>query len=96
MSVNTPTNRSFGFAKLVPLPGTVAGVTDCRYRGPQEAAKQASRRSGSLGESTNGLSIDIAERFEPVLYLSRFFLGVFTAAFGRLEVLLLIIVTNRM
>ena len=77
-------------------PGAVAGVADCRYRAPQEDANQANRRCGFFGESTVGMSLDVAERFEPFFYLSRFFLGIFTAAFRRQEVFLLIVVTNRM
>ena len=74
----------------------VAEVADCRYRAPQEAVKQASRHFGSFGEPIVGLSFDIAEGLEPFLYLSRLLVGVIAAAFGRLKVLLLIVVTNRM
>lgn len=77
-------------------PTAVAEMADCRYRAPHEAVKEPSRPFGSFGESIVGPSLDVAEGFEPLLYLSRLLAGVIAAAFGRLEVLLLIVVTNRM
>ena len=77
-------------------PGAVAGVADCSYRAAQEDANQANRRCGFFGELAVVRSLDVAKRFEPFLHLSRFFLGIFAAAFRRLEVFLLIVVTNRM